>query len=151
MENKVKSGIKKALIYAVLFAVILSFPVFICLTKNRNIFEIFANAVMPIYMAAVTVILYPFFRVKSAAFPYFSLLTLCACAVIGVPIYIFVGMKCESFGIGTGLAYVIYGMIVGIALGAITLLDAAITFTVRLIKRKKCRILPENVDNNNRM
>ena len=137
MENRIRGTLKRSVFAAILFAAVLSLPLFVCLTKNRNLFEIFVNSVMPIYMAAVEVVLYPIFRFKIVRFPYFSLLTLGACALIGVPIYVFVATNCESCGIGSGLAYVIYGMIVGIALGTITLLDAAITFTVRLIKREK--------------
>ena len=136
MENKVKAGIKKALIYAVLFAVILSFPVFICLTKNRNIFEIFANAVMPIYMAAITLGLYPLFRYINRGCKVFSALIFGFCAVIGVPVYILVGVTCGTFAIGSGLAYIIYGYAFIVVLAVICICDTLISLIYGMIKRK---------------
>ena len=131
--------LKKAIKYAFVFAISLFWELFLCLLITGEPFDIFVNAVLPIYMAAVFLILYPIFRYVNAAFPYFSLLTLGTCAVIGLPIFILVGLSCDSFGIGTGLAYIIYGYILAIAMIALCVCDALITALVISIKSKKHR------------
>lgn len=137
MKVNNRDRLKKAIKYAFVFAILLFWELFLCLVVEGAIFDIFVNAVFPIYIAAVVLALYPIFRYVNAAFPYFSLLTLGACAVIGLPIFIFVGLSCDSFGIGTGLAYIIYGYILAIALIAICVCDALITALVIAIKSKK--------------
>ncbi|MBR2473864.1 MAG: hypothetical protein IKB51_02410 [Clostridia bacterium] len=132
-------SLKKALMYAFAFSVLLFWELFLCLVKNKEFFDIFVSAALPIYMAAVVLILYPIFRYVNSAFWFFPLFILGACVIIGLPTFILVGLKCESFGIGTGLAYIIYGYILAVVLISLCVFDVLITALVRIVKSAKHR------------
>jgi len=132
-------SLKKALMYAFAFSVSLFWELFLCLVKNEEFFDIFVSAVLPIYMAAVVLILYPIFRYINSAFWFFPLFILGVCVIIGLPTFILVGLKCENFGIGTGLAYIIYGYILAVVLISLCVFDVLITALVRIVKNAKHR------------
>lgn len=137
MSGTKRKAFVKALVLAFIFAFLLSWELFLCLTLSYRFFDLFVSSIMPIYMAAITVIVYPVFRYKTATFPYFSILALLACAIIGVPSFVFVGSACDSFGLGTGIAYFVYGLALAIGISTICLCDAMITAMVRFVKRKR--------------
>ena len=130
-----KNAVTRALKYALIFVFALTWEIPLCYVNDGTFIDIFVGGIMPIYMAAVILILYPLFRYINRECKVFSLMTLGLCAIIGVPLYIVVGATCGTFGLGSGLAYIIYGYAIIVSIAVICICDTIISLAVRMIRK----------------
>ena len=131
-----KKNAIRAVKYSLIFVVSYIITLPLCYINNREWIELFVCTAMPIYMAAITLGLYPLFRYINRGCKVFSALIFGFCAVIGVPVYILVGVTCGTFAIGSGLAYIIYGYAFIVVLAVICICDTLISLIYGMIKRK---------------
>lgn len=132
-----KNYVLRALKYAFAFVFALIWEIPLCYVNDGTFVEIFVGGIMPIYMAAVILILYPLFRYINRECKVFPLMMLGFCAIIGAPLYIFVGATCGTFGLGSGLAYIIYGYAIIVAIAVICIGDTIISLAVRMIRKAR--------------